>query len=462
MPIQRIVSPVDGSVYAERETADAGAIERVLATADGARAAWRATPIAERARLVEAMVASLEADVDRVALELTWQMGRPISHTPNEIRRGYQERARHMASIAEGCLADVEVPQTPGFTKFIRREPVGTVLVVAPWNYPYLTAVNSIVPALLAGNTVVLKPATQTMLVAERMQEAYDAAGFPPGVFQHVHATHDDVARMIADRRISGVVFTGSVPGGAAIERAAAGRFVPVGTELGGKDPAYVRADADLDFAVAECVDGSFFNAGQSCCAIERIYVHRDRYDDFVEGFVAATRGYVLGNPLDAATSIGPMVTSKAAEFVRGQITAARTAGARALVGEEDFAASRPGTAYLGPTVLVDVDHSMSVMSEESFGPVIGIMPVDSDDEAVGLMNDSPYGLTASIWTRDQDAAVEIGKRVETGTVFMNRCDYVDPVLAWTGVKDTGHGIGLSSLGFDAYVRPKSFHLRHA
>ena len=461
MPIERIVSPVDGSVYAARETANASRIEATLVAAKDAQAGWRSKSVAERAHLVEAMVAHLEANVERVAEELTWQMGRPIAHTPNEIRRGYQERARYMALIAEPSLTDIVVPSTSGFTKYIRREPVGTVLVIAPWNYPYLTAVNSIVPALLAGNTVILKPASQTMLVAERMQEAFDSAGFPPGVFQHVYATHDAVGQMIADRRIGGVVFTGSVPGGATIERAAAGRFVPVGTELGGKDPAYVRADVNVDFAVAECVDGAFFNTGQSCCAIERIYVHRSCFDAFVEGFVEAARGYVLGNPLELATTIGPMVSTKAAEFVRSQIAGARAAGAQVLVGEEHFAASEPGTPYLGPSVLIDVDHTMEVMVEETFGPVIGIMPVDSDDEAVSLMNDSPYGLTASIWTRDEAAAIALGERIETGTVYMNRCDYVDPVLAWTGVKNTGHGVGLSSLGFDAYLRPKSFHLRH-
>jgi len=461
MAVQQIVSPIDGSVLAERTLVDAARVKVVLAAAHAARRQWIATPVGRRAEMVEAMVRHLETEVDEIAVELTRQMGRPVLYTPNEIKRGFQERARHMASIAAVQLAQIEVPRTEGFTKFIRREPVGTVLVIAPWNYPYLTAVNSIVPALLAGNTVVLKHAAQTMLVAERLQRAFDAANFAPGVFQHVHASHDTVAAMIADRRVDGVVFTGSVPGGAAIERAAAGRFIGVGTELGGKDPSYVRADADLPYAIAENVDGAFFNSGQSCCAIERIYVHRGIYRDFVDGFVAATRKYVLGDPLDVATTIGPMVTTAAAESVRSQIAAAVAAGATALVGEADFAASQTGTPYLGPTVLVDVTHEMTVMSEESFGPVIGIMPVDGDDEAVARMNDSRYGLTASIWTRDVDAAVRIGERIETGTVYMNRCDYVDPVLVWTGVKETGHGIALSSLGFDPYVRTKSYHLKH-
>lgn len=460
MPVE-LISPVDGSVYATREQANRGDIDRVLAAAESARTPWRSIPVAERARLVEQMVSRMEAMAGDIATELSWQMGRPVRYTPNEILRGFQERARHMASIAEDRLADIPVPAAAGFTKWIAREPVGTVLVVAPWNYPYLTAVNSIVPALLAGNTVVLKHATQTMLVAERMKTAFDAAGFPAGVFQYVHAGHAEVAGMIADRRIDGVVFTGSVGGGRRMEEAAAGRFISVGTELGGKDPAYIRPDADLAHSVAETVDGAFFNSGQSCCAIERIYVHEAVWDDYIEAFVSATRGYVLGNPLDDSTTIGPMVNSSAADFVRGHIAEAVGRGARSVVGESEFPASRTGTPYLGPTVLVDVDHSMRVMTEESFGPVIGIMKVSGDDEAVALMNDSDYGLTASIWTSDAESAARLGARIETGTVFMNRCDYVDPSLVWTGVKDTGHGIALSSLGFDPYVRPKSFHLKH-
>ena len=365
-----------------------------------------------------------------------------------------------MAAIAPEMLADIPAPPVDGSERFIRRDPVGTVLVVAPWNYPYLTAVNTVVPALLAGNTVILKHSTQTLLCAERYEEAFRAAGLPDGVLQHVHATHDDIARMIDDPRTSFVAFTGSVGGGHAIERAASGRFIGTGLELGGKDPAYVRADSDVAFTAAELVDGSFFNAGQSCCGIERIYVHRDVYDSFVDEFVAITRGYVLGDPREPSTSIGPMVSTAAAEVVRAQIAEALSAGATALVGDTDFAASAPGTPYLGPTVLVGVDHTMRVMREESFGPVIGIMAVDGDDEAVALMNDSDYGLTASIWTADLDAARTIGDRVATGTVYANRCDYLDPALAWTGVKDTGHGVTLSPLGFDALTQPKSFHLR--
>jgi acyl-CoA reductase-like NAD-dependent aldehyde dehydrogenase len=460
MPVQQIVSPVDGSVYAERTTVTEAERDGVLAAAEAARAGWRATPMERRVEIVEAMVQHMESVADDIAVELAHQMGRPVAYGGNEIRRGYQERARYMSSIAAERLADIPIASPAGFHKFIRRDPLGSVLVVAPWNYPYLCAVNSVVPSLLAGNTVILKHATQTLLCAERMSEGFAAAGLPDGAFQHVAATHDDVAAMIADPRVDFVAFTGSVEGGHTIQRRAGERFIGTGLELGGKDPSYVRADADLAYTIGENVDGSFFNSGQSCCAIERIYVHADVYDPFVEGFVDATRGYVLGNPLDPATTIGPMVSARAAQTVRDQIAAAVAQGARALVSEADFEASAPGTPYLGPTVLVDVDHTMDVMTEESFGPVIGIMKVHSDDEAIRLMNDSRYGLTASVWTRDQQAAIAIGDQVETGTVYMNRCDYVDPSLVWTGVKETGRGQALSLLGFDSVTRAKSFHLK--
>lgn len=342
----------------------------------------------------------------------------------------------------------------------IKRTPVGIVLVIAPWNYPYLTAVNSIVPALLAGNAVVLKHAAQTILVGDRFQAAMDRAGLPKGLFTALPLDHAATARLIAAKGVDHVNFTGSVEGGRAIERAAAGTFVSVGLELGGKDPAYVRPDANFAFAVENLADGAFYNAGQCCCGIERIYVHDALYDRFVESFVDLAGRYRLGNPLDDATTLGPMAAARFAETVRAHTAEALARGAVACLDRSRFAADRPGTAYLMPQVLTGVDHGMRVMREESFGPIVGIMKVAGDDEAVDLMNDSPYGLTASIWTSDEAAAECIGDRIETGTVFMNRCDYVDPALAWTGVKDTGRGASLSRLGFEAVTRPKSYHLR--
>jgi acyl-CoA reductase-like NAD-dependent aldehyde dehydrogenase len=454
--VQRTVSPVDGSVYAERRLANANQVETALGKAAKAQKTWKQVPVPERAAICRRMAEWCVERASELATELSWQMGRPVSQSPGELKRGFPERAFYMCSIAEEALSDISIPEKAGFRRFIRREPLGVVFVVAPWNYPWLTSVNAVVPALLAGNSVILKMAAQTPLVAERYAEAFKAAGLPEGVFQFLHLDHAQVARVIADARIAFVAFTGSVSGGYAVQRAAAKRFIGTGLELGGKDPGYVRADADLAFAVENLADGAFFNSGQSCCGIERIYVQRSVFDDFVERFTALARQYRLGNPLEKDTNLGPLVRTHAADSVRAQVRQAVRKGAKALLKLKD----RPGTPYLPPEVLVSVDHGMAVMTEETFGPVVGIQPVKGDEEAIALMNDSRYGLTASIWTKDADAAVRVGDRVETGTWFMNRCDYLDPALAWTGVKDSGRGCTLSRLGLEAFTRPKSFHLR--
>jgi acyl-CoA reductase-like NAD-dependent aldehyde dehydrogenase len=456
-----VVSPVDGSVVVERALADAAAVDRALERALAARPGWSRTPLAERVALLGAAVDAFVARREAIAEEITWQMGRPLRDSPGEVR-GFEERARAMLALAPEALAPVEPPPRPGFVRFVRREPLGVVLTVAPWNYPYLTAVNSVVPALAAGNAVILRHSSQTPLCAERFAEAFEAAGLPPGVFQAVHCAHAEVERMIRSPAVDFVAFTGSVAGGHAVQRAASERFLGTGLELGGKDPAYVRADAPFEASVEGLVDGAFFNAGQSCCGIERIYVQRELADRFVEAFAARVAGYRLGDPRDTATTLGPLVRSAAAEAVRAQVAEAVAAGARALLDPARFPADAEGTPYLAPQVLVDVHHGMRVMREESFGPVVGIMPVDGDEEAVRLMNDSPYGLTASVWTADREVALRIGERLETGTVFMNRCDVLDPMLAWTGVKDSGRGCTLSRVGYEWLTRPKSYHLRTA
>jgi acyl-CoA reductase-like NAD-dependent aldehyde dehydrogenase len=389
--------------------------------------------------------------------ELAWMMGRPVRYGGE--RRGYEERVRYMASIAEEALAPHVPPEMPGFRRYVKREPLGVVLAVAPWNYPYLTASNIVFPALMAGNTLILKHASQTLLVGERFQTAFDRAGAPPGVFQNLVLSHEQTERLIRTRLVDHVQFTGSVGGGKAMERAAAGTFATLGLELGGKDPAYVRPDAKLDHAVENLVDGSFFNSGQSCCGIERIYVHQDVYETFVEGFVELTRKYQVGDPLQADTTLGPMARASFADHVREQTAEALRKGAKAHISMT-VEGDRPGSPYLAPQVLTAVNHQMSVMREESFGPVVGIMKVADDDEAVQLMNDSNYGLTASVWTADLDRAVAIGDQVQTGTFLMNRCDYLDPTLVWTGVKDTGRGAALSRIGYESLTRPKSYHLR--
>jgi acyl-CoA reductase-like NAD-dependent aldehyde dehydrogenase len=456
----RLISPVDGSLYAERACTTSLALDSALAAAREAQRSWRLLPVEVRATYCLKAVEAMLAMSDEIIPELAWQMGRPVRYGAGELR-GFAERAHYMIGIAGEALADVVPPPVDGFRRYIRREPLGTVLVIAPWNYPYLTAVNSVIPALMAGNAVMLKHASQTLLVGERFAEAFRRAGLPEELFHNLVLDHGQTSALIASGHVQQVNFTGSVAGGRLMESAAAGHFIGVGLELGGKDPAYVRADADLAHAVENLVDGSFFNSGQSCCGIERIYVDKALYPAFVEGFVEVTRQYVLGNPLEQATTLGPLVNDHAAGFVRQQIAEARTRGARALIDSKQFAADAFGSPYMAPQVLVDVNHDMAVMREESFGPVVGIMPVDNDAQAIELMNDSPFGLSASIWTADLAVAEQLGQQVDSGTLFMNRCDYLDPALAWTGVKNTGRGASLSRIGYEHLTRPKSFHLRH-
>ena len=459
MSIQKTITPVDGTVYCERELASDARLDELLERAVAAGRAWRDTDLATRAAICGRFCDAFESRREQIALELTWQMGRPLRYAPNEVR-GTLERARYMIGIAAEALADVDPGPKADFRRFVRREPLGVVFTIAAWNYPYLIAVNSVVPAIMAGNVVLLKHSAQTPLCAERFAECFREAGLPEGVFQAVHLSHATTERAIRDPRVDFVAFTGSVAGGHAVQRAASERFIGTGLELGGCDPAYVRHDADLGHAIENLVDGAFFNSGQSCCGIQRIYVHEKLYDDFVAGAIELTRRYVLGDPTSPDTTLGPVVRVAAADEIRRQVAASVAAGATAAIDEREFPRSVAGTPYLAPQLLLDVDHGMPVMNEEIFGPVAGVMKVSTDEEAVALMNDSPYGLTAAVWTGDAEAAVALGRRVETGTWFMNRCDYLDPGLAWVGVKDSGRGCTLSRVGYEHLTRPKSFHLR--
>jgi len=454
------ISPIDGTVLVRRDTEDAAALAPRLAAARAAQKDWAARPLAERVAIVDRAIAALEAMNDEIVPELARMMGRPVRYG-GEIG-GVKERAFHMTALAKDALEPTVIEDSAAFRRFIAYEPLGLVLVVAPWNYPYLTAVNTIVPALAAGNAVVLKHSTQTILAGDRFAAAFRAAGLPDGLFQAIHVTHETTAELLRARAFDFVNFTGSVGGGRAIERAAAGTFTGVGLELGGKDPGYVRADADLDAAVETLIDGAMFNSGQCCCGIERIYVADVLFDAFVEKAVKIVEAYRLGDPLDPETTLGPMANIRFAREVRAQVKEAIDAGARALIDPALFPAETGDTAYLAPQILIDVDHSMRVMRDESFGPVVGIMRVASDEEAIALMNDSPFGLTASLWTRDTEAAERIGRQIETGTIYMNRCDYLDPALCWTGCKDTGRGAALSTLGYRSVTRPKSYHLKKA
>ncbi len=454
-----IISPINGEVYYETQYADTNAIESALQQAKKAQTIWQKTSLQERIKLLQKFLTIFKLQQNEIAEEICWQMGRPIKQAAGEVD-GVIERSEHMITCAEAALADVEIPEKAGFVRFIRKEAVGTVFVIAPWNFPYLTAINTIIPALLAGNTVLLKHASQTAKCAERLFHCLQAAGLPAGVFQYLHLTHDDASSLLKSDAINFVAFTGSVAAGRKIQKSLLSRFIGAGFELGGKDAAYVREDADLDSAIEGLVDGAMFNSGQSCCGIERIYVHKNLYKDFIDGFVDLTKKYNLDNPLNDSTTLGPVVNITAANTIRFQIEQAVLQGATALIDKKLFANAVDESAYLAPQVLIDCDQQSSFMQDETFGPVVGILSVESDEKAMQYINDSQYGLTASVWTKDLDAAITLGEQAEVGTWFMNRCDYLDPALAWTGVKDTGYGVTLSELGYQQLTRVKSYHLK--
>jgi len=458
-----IVSPIDGqAVYTFERLDEAQALER-LERAEDAQRGWVDVSLSRRIEICRGMLeryAEFEGDYSE---QITRMMGKPLAQARGEFRGPMRQRTEALCELAREALADDRLPDKGDLRRFVRREPVGTVLDIAAWNYPLIIPINVIMPAVLAGNAVVVKHSHQTALVADQLEHCFTAAGAPSGLVQALPVDHVMVAELIARRRFGYVAFTGSVRGGHEVYRTVAHEnFIGVGLELGGKDPAVVLPDCDFGATVESLVDGSFYNAGQSCCGIERIYVHAEIYERFVEAFVAATRNYVVGNPLDASTTMGPVVDAKAAERIRGHIEEALARGASARCGAADFDIPDLSPCYMAPHVLVDVDHEMHVMREESFGPVVGIMKVSDADEGVRLANDSPFGLTASVWTRDEDRGLALMQRLDAGTVYLNRCDYLDPGLAWTGVKDSGHGASLSALGFDSVTRPKSFHLRRA
>ena len=457
METVKLISPIDGSVYAERPVIADKALEKIIASSRAAQENWMLASFDERGKHCLKFLDALLSMNDEITTELAWQMGRPVRYGGE--KGGVEQRTRFVVGAAEGALAPMVVEDSGAFRRYVKHVPLGIVLVIAPWNYPYLTTINTVIPALMAGNSVILKHAAQTLLVGERFARAFEMAGLPKGLFHNIVMNHAQTEKLLGSGKIDHCNFTGSVAGGRAIEKAAAGTFMTLGLELGGKDPAYVLADANVEAAIETLVDGAYYNSGQCCCGIERIYVHEKVYDKFVEGAVALTKTYVVGNPLDQSTTMGPLAQARFADFIREQKAEAVRKGARSHVNMK-VADDKAGSPYLAPEIYTNVDHQMSLMREESFGPVVGIMKVRGDEDAIALMNDSPYGLTASIWSQDIERAAAIGDRVETGTVFMNRCDYLDPALVWTGVKETGKGASLSVIGIQGLTRPKSYHLK--
>ena len=455
----KTISPIDNSIYVERNYAKNDDIEKTLSSSKKAFQDWCRTSLEDRKKIISLFVENFLKNNEEIEDQLCRQMGRPINQCNGEMR-GFKERALYMIEKSEDALQNVISKKDNEFDNFVSKEPLGTIFIIAPWNYPYNTSVNSIVPSLLSGNCVILKHSSQTPLCAEQLFKAANSSGLPQGVFQFLHLDHESTSQIIADRRIDHVLFTGSVSGGKEVKKSIGDRFINAGLELGGKDPAYVRKDCNLNHAIENLADGVFYNSGQSCCGIERIYVDSEVYSDFVDGIKNFTEKYILDDPLKKQTNLGPVVRLSAAKFIRNQIKDAISNGAKDIIDKSNFKISEENNCYVSPSILINVDHSMKFMMDETFGPSVGIMKVSNENEAEKLMNDSPYGLTASVWTSDKDFALSFGKKISTGTFFMNRCDYLDPGLAWTGVKDTGIGVTLSVLGFDHLTRAKSYHYR--
>ena len=453
------ISPIDGSVMVQRRCTSSSEIQAILSKSTFAQRKWSRLPLSERCAHIQAAVATLMESKAGIAEEITRQMGRPIIFTPDEVTM-FEECALHLVSIAEAALADTMPASVEGLHRLMRREPHGVVFIIAPWNFPLKTCVNSLITALLAGNTVVLRHSSQTPLVSERLVEAFHDAGVPEGVLQYVHSTHADTRLIMMAPEVNYLCFIGSSSSGLMVEQIELGRCIGVGLELSGVDPAYIRADADLDKTVAAVVDGALFNSGQSCSGVQRVYVHQSRYQEFLDRAVVAAEKYVLGNPLAKSTTLGPMVRLDAATTLREIVGQSLSMGAVNLVDQKKYPMDEINSAYVGPKILAHANHQMKIMQEDCFGPAFGVMSVDTDQEAIELMNDCEYGLSASVFTQDLDVAMKIGAQVQTGTWLMNRCDYQDPALVWSGVKRSGRGVSSSYLGFQQLTRVKSYHMR--
>ena len=452
----RVISPYDQSLVCELAFDEGPALERKVAAAHDAFLVWRRVPLAERITRVREGLERFRAAGEEIAGDVTRQMGKPIREARREVETCCA-RAEYMLSIAAETLAPEVLPAKEGFHLRIEHAPLGVVLDIAAWNYPLLIPVNVVVPALIAGNAVLLKHSAKTPLCGQHFERAFGSLE-PRGLVTSLVLTHDATAQLIADPRLGHVAFTGSVEGGRQVYREVAKRFLDAGLELGGKDPAYVAEDADLAFAVENVVDGACYNAGQSCCAVERVYVHRRHHDEFLARARALLEAYRLGDPLDEATTLGPLASRAALDLLEGQVDDALRRGAKLLFGGKRV----PGTKgnFFPPTLLAGVPNDALAMQEESFGPLVPVLAVASDDEALERMNDSRYGLTASVWTRDRERAERFARDLEAGTVYQNRCDYLDPSLPWTGVKESGKGSTLSRYGFYGLTRRKSIHFR--
>ncbi len=451
-----LINPANGEKFRELPYHNWEEAKSLLVKAGNTQKQWKHTEISERIHLVKAAMDYFRDNKHSIAEDITQQMGKPISQSMNEVM-GMIHRAEVCCDLAEDALKDITLPEANGLRRFIKREPLGVVLDIAAWNYPLLIAVNVIAPAVLAGNTVAIKHSSLTPLCGKAFEDAFKFAGAPDGLVTSLIMDHQTTEQVIQSGLIQHLSFTGSVAGGRRVKASAGSQFIETGLELGGKDPAYIRGDADLDLTISNVMDGVFYNAGQSCCAVERIYVHESLFNEFVDGAMSFMNKLVIGDPMDKSTDMGPLAQNSGIDTVIAQLEDAEKKGAEITF----YSGVLPkGKKFIQPAILTNVNHDMAVMLDETFGPIIGIMAVNSDDQAIKLMNDSPFGLTASVWTKDAEKAIEIGNQIETGTFFQNRCDVLDPALPWVGVKDSGKGYTLSALGLQQLTRPKSFNFK--
>ena len=452
----KLVNPATEEIFQTVMLMDDAEIIQIAKQSRIVQSQWKKSSLQQRVQVIREMMQWFENNSESVAVDITNQMGKPIAQSRNEVK-GMLNRAEVCCNIADDALADIEFPEEPGLTRFITREPMGVVLDIAAWNYPLLIAVNIIVPAVLSGNSVLIKHSSLTPLCGMHFETAFEESGTPNGLVKSLIISHHTTENLIKSGLVDHVSFTGSVSGGRNINQTSSNQFINTGLELGGKDPAYVCEDSNLQSAVDGIMDGVFYNAGQSCCSVERIYVHQKVYDEFVTGAIEEMNNLQMGNPMDESTTLGPMAQKSGQEHIIKQIKSARSNGANIEYGKFDC----PEKGYYHfPVIITKINHLIELMTEESFGPIVGIMSVSNDDEAINLMNDSAYGLTGSIWTSDKDRALHVGNQIEAGTFYMNRCDFLDPELPWVGVKDSGKGCSLSTLGFQFLTRPKSFYLQ--
>ncbi len=453
----KIVNPATEDVLRELPADSASSIDDKLRRARAAQTAWAARPLRERIDVLRAFGEGVRSSTEELARTTTSEVGKPISQSRNELR-GLLFRLDFFLEHAEGALASERVLWAPdqGLEERIVREPLGVVVNVSAWNYPYFVGSNVFVPALLAGNAVLYKPSEHATLTGLAITRLLHEAGVPEDTFIPVIGGGNVGAELVS-RRVGGVFFTGSYATGRKIAAAAAPNMAKLQLELGGKDPIYVTDDVDVKAAAEATADGAFYNTGQSCCSVERIYVHERVYDQFVEAFVETVKGFVVGDPLDDRTYIGPLTRAAQIAVLEDQIADAEAKGGKVAVGGHRLA--RKGN-YFEPTVVTGADHRMTLMVEESFGPVIGIQSVGSDDEAVGLMNDTTYGLTAGVYAKDRARAEPILEKVNAGSAYWNCCDRVSPRLPWSGRGHSGVGSTLSKEGIVAFTQPKAWHLR--